>query len=109
GIARVEGRIGLGEKIEVYSKMNPTRGITTVVTEFHRPQKMAWTFRLPFGNLRVVRTFTLSPEPGGTTLLALHQDYRGLLAPIVWRSMSGFWSSLEQFASGIKSQAEGTT
>jgi hypothetical protein len=105
GVVRVEGRIAPGEKIKVVSEANPKRAFPVNVTEFTPDQKMTWTGGMPLGLFKGVRTFTLSPEGGGTRF-TMREEYTGPLLPLVWRSMPDLGPSFEQFANGLKQRVE---
>ncbi|MDP9293573.1 MAG: SRPBCC domain-containing protein [Actinomycetota bacterium] len=106
GVVRVEGRIAPGEKIKVVSEANPKRAFPVKVTEFTPAQKMTWTGGMPLGLFKGVRTFTLSPQGGGTRF-TMREEYTGPLLPLIWRSMPDLGPSFEQFANGLKQRVEG--
>jgi hypothetical protein len=106
GVVRVEGRIAPGEKIKVVSEANPKRAFPVNVTEFTPAQTMTWTGGMPLGLFKGVRTFTLSPQGGGTRF-TMREEYTGPLLPLIWRSMPDLGPSFEQFANGLKQRVEG--
>jgi hypothetical protein len=105
GVVRVEGRIAPGEKIKVVSEANPKRAFPVNVTEFTPAQTMTWTGGMPLGLFKGVRTFTLSPQGGGTRF-TMREEYTGPLLPLIWRSMPDLGPSFEQFANGLKQKVE---
>lgn len=108
GVARVEGHIAPGEKITVFSKVNPGRAFPVEVTELSPGQKMVWSGGMPLGLFRGVRTFTLSPQGSDATRFTMREEYTGPLVPLIWRSMPDLGPSFEQFAAGLKNRAEST-
>ncbi|HZK52037.1 MAG TPA: SRPBCC domain-containing protein [Actinomycetota bacterium] len=106
GVQRVEGSIAPGEKIKVTSEANPGRAFPVKVTEFSPDQKMTWSGGMPGGLFKGVRTFTLSPQGNGTTRFTVREEYTGPLLPLIWRTMPDLGPSFEQFATGLKKQAE---
>lgn len=106
GVDRVDGRIAPGEKITVFSKVNPGRAFPVKVTEFAPGKKMVWSGGMPLGLFKGVRTFTLSPEADGGTRFTMREEYSGPLAGLIWRSIPDLRPSFEQFATGLKAQAE---
>jgi hypothetical protein len=106
GVERVEGRIAPGEKITVFSKVNPGRAFPVTVTEFSPGQKMVWSGGMPLGLFKGVRTFTLSPQGNGTTAFTMREEYIGPLAPMIFRSIPDLGPSFRQFANGLKKRAE---
>ena len=49
GIERIDGRIGPGSKITIYSKVNPSRGFPTTVSDFLPGRSMRWSGGMPLG------------------------------------------------------------
>ena len=107
GVVRVEGRIGPGEAITVVSAANPGRTFPLRVTEFVPGERMVWTGGMPLGLFTGVRTFTLAPEGDGATRFSMCEEYRGPLAPLIWRSIPDLGPSFIQLAAGLKARAEG--
>jgi hypothetical protein len=107
GIERVEGRIAPGETIKVFSKASPGRAFPVVVSDFQPGRGMRWSGGMPLGLFKGVRTFTLSPSPDGKTRFAMREEYTGPLLGMMWKSMPDLGPSFQQFASGLKQQAEG--
>lgn len=109
GVERVEGRIGLGNKIKVYSKINPGRAFPVKVTELATNSKMTWTGGMPLGLFKGVRTFTLMPGSDGGTRFHMREEFTGPLLSMIWRSMPDLTASFEQFAKGLKDRSERAT
>ena len=61
---------------------------------------------MPLGLFKGVRTFSLTPD-GTTTRFSMREEYSGPLLPLIWRSMPDLGPSFQQFARGLKAQAEG--
>jgi hypothetical protein len=106
GVERIEGQIAPGEKIRVFSKINPGRAFPVTVTEFIPGQKMVWSGGMPLGLFKGVRTFTLSAHRSDATSFTMREEYTGPLLPLIWRSMPDLRPSFAQFATGLKRQAE---
>ena len=106
GVERVGGHIAPGERITVVSKVNPGRAFPVTVTDFVPGQKMVWSGGVPLGLFKGVRTFTLSRQANGAIRFTMREEYTGLLAPLIWRSIPDLGPSFEQFATGLKNQAE---
>jgi hypothetical protein len=105
GVVRLEGTIAPGASIRVVSGANPGRAFPVKVTEFEPGRRMVWSGGLPLGLFRGVRTFTLTPE-GGHTTLSVREEYSGPLLPLIWRSMPDLQPSFDQFTRGIKQRLE---
>jgi hypothetical protein len=108
GVERVEGRIGPGEGIRVFSKVSPKRAFPADVVEFRPNEKMVWVGGMPLGLFKGVRTFTLTPGQAGTTQFTMREEYTGPLLPLIWRTMPDLQPSFDQFARGLKARAERT-
>ena len=106
GMERIEGRIAPGEKIKVFTKLNPGRTFPVKVTDFVPGQKMTWSGGIPLGLFKCERTFSLSPQGNGTTEFTMREVLSGLLFPMFRRSIPDLTSSFEQFAAGLKSRAK---
>ena len=106
GVDRVEGQIAPGETIKVSVKANPGRTFPVKVTEFKPGQRMVWSGGMPLGLFKGVRTYTLSPQGNGTTTFTMREEYTGPMLPLIWKSIPDLGPSFEQFASGLKKQAE---
>ena len=106
GVERVEGTIAPGEKIKVYSEANPGRAFAVRVTEYAPGERMTWRGGMPLGLFKGVRTFTLSPQGGGTTRFAMREEFSGPRLPLIARSMPDLGPSFEQFVAGLKQRAE---
>jgi hypothetical protein len=107
GVEKVEGRVGLGETIKVYSEVNPGRAFPVKVVEFERARRMVWKGGMPLGLFTGLRTFGLTPEPDSATRFTMHERFSGPLLPLIGRSMPDLGPSFEQFARGLKDRAEG--
>ena len=106
GVERVEGRIAPGETIKVFSKVSPGRAFPVKVTDFTPPRTMRWSSGMPLGLFKGERTFTLSQQGSTTTRFTMREEYTGLMLPLIWGSIPDLGRSFEQFASGLKTQAE---
>jgi hypothetical protein len=106
GVVRVEGTISLGSKVKVYSKISPNRAFPVKVTELTAPTRMTWTGGMPLGLFKGVRTFTLTPGSDGVTEFHMREEFTGPLLSMIWKSMPDLTASFQQFAKGLKDQAE---
>jgi hypothetical protein len=62
---------------------------------------------MPLGLFRGVRTFTLTPVPGGATAFAMREVFSGPLLGLIKRSMPDLQPSFDEFARSLKLRAEG--
>jgi hypothetical protein len=55
-----------------------------------------------------VRTFELTPQPGGSTIFVMQERFSGLMLPIVGHSLPDFGPVFECYAADLKHEAERT-
>ena len=104
GILRLEGQIAAGQKIRLESATAPGRVFVLTVEQAAAPRLMVWTSGVPLiFNGR--RSFTLTPRNGGTDF-HMAEVYKGLMLPLIWRSMPDMQPGFELFADGLKRLAE---
>jgi hypothetical protein len=106
GVIRVDGRIAPGEKIKVVSSANPKRAFPVKVSEFEPSRRMVWSGGMPLGLFRGVRTYTLTAQADGATKFTMREEYTGPLLNMIWKSMPNLQPSFDQFANGLKGEAE---
>ena len=105
GIDRVEGRIAPGEEITIRSKVAPGRAFPVKVTAFEPGRRLQFSGGMPLGLFKGVRTYTLTPQGGGTAF-TMREEYTGPLLGMMWRSMPDLGPSFRQFANGLKERVE---
>lgn len=106
-VDRVDGRIAAGEKITVHAKISPGRAFPVTVAEFAPPRRMVWRGGMPLGLFKGERVFTLTPQPDGTVTFAMHEEFTGLLAPLIGRSIPDLQPAFDAFAADLKRRAQG--
>jgi hypothetical protein len=106
-VDKVEGKIALGEKVTVRAKINPGRAFPVKVTGFEPSRRMVWTGGMPLGLFRGERTFTLSKAAGGDVEFSMREQYTGLMAPLIGRSIPDLQPAFDEFARDLKCAAEG--
>ena len=106
GMIRVEGHLAQGEKVKFFTKFSPDQAFAVKVTTFEPGKKMVLTGGLPFGLFKSERTHSLTPGADGQTTFHTEEIFSGLLFPIFGRSLPDLTKSFEQFAAGLKKQAE---
>lgn len=106
GILRIDGAIAPGETFKLWSEASPKRAFPLMVSAFEPGKAMIWESGMPFGLFRGVRRFTLSPSPEGT-VFSMREDYSGLLAGLIVRSIPDLTPSFEKFADGLGAAATG--
>lgn len=107
-VDRVEGRIAPGETISVYVKINPDRAFPVKVSEFVPGERMVWTGGMPFGLFKGQRTYSLRTEATGQVEFKMHEEFTGLMAPLITKSIPDLQPAFEEFALCLKKRAEST-
>jgi hypothetical protein len=105
-VVRIEGTIAPGERIKIYSELDPGRGHPVKVVDFDPGRGMTWRGGMPLGLFRGIRTFELAPEGNGATRFIMEERFSGPLLPLIGRTLPDFGPSFEKFASGLKRRAE---
>lgn len=106
GITRLEGSIAPGADLKIWSEASPGRAFAVRVTEFTPHQRMVWTGGLPLGLFTGVRCFSLTPT-GSRTEFHMREEFTGLLAPLIGRTIPNLTPTFERFANGLARLAEG--
>jgi hypothetical protein len=105
-IERIEGNIAPSETIKVIVKVNPGRVFPVKVTVFEPGRRMVWSGGMPLGLFKGERTYTLTPDGDGSTRFTMREEYTGPMLSMIWKSIPDLGPSFEQFANGLKAEAE---
>jgi len=105
GITRLDGRIAEGETIALCNEIAGDRVFRIKVSAVAPPARMLWSSGTP-GIFRGVREFTLRATDGGTDF-AMVETYRGLMLPLIWRSLPDMQPSFDTFSAALAAAAEG--
>lgn len=103
-IVRVEGTPSLGSKVTVHSKIG--RAFPLTVAEFAPHRRMVLAGGMPLGLFKGARTYTIDPHADGTTEFTMQEEFSGLLAPLITRSIPDMQPSFDAFASNLKKRVE---
>jgi hypothetical protein len=103
-IARLEGRIALGEKLVLHVKASG-RAFALEVTALVPEQRMVWTGRAPLGLFKGERTYTLADVDGGIEV-TMREVFTGAMAGVITRAMPDLQPAFEQFVAALKRRAE---
>jgi hypothetical protein len=106
-VEKIDGRIAARGTVTVYAKASPGPAFPLKITEFAPPRRMVWTGGMPLGLFTGTRSFTLTAAADGTLQFAMAETYRGLLAPLITRSIPNLQPSFDMFANDLKRRAEG--
>jgi hypothetical protein len=105
-VSKIDGKIALGERVTVHAKINPGRAFPVKVTEFEAPRRMVWTGGMPLGLFMGERTFTLQTGAGRDVEFSMREEYTGLLAGLIGRSIPDLEPAFDEFARDLKRAAE---
>jgi hypothetical protein len=105
-VSKIEGSIAPAQRITVHAKINPGRAFPVKVTAFEPNHQMTWTGGMPLGLFKGQRTYTLTPQPDGAVEFSMREQYTGLAAPLICRSIPNLQPAFDQFASDLKRAAE---
>jgi hypothetical protein len=105
-VEAVDGKIALGERVTVRPKINPGRAFPVNVAQFEPSRRMVWTGGMPLGLFKGERTFTLKPGSNGEVEFSMREEYTGLLASLIGRSIPDLQPSFDEFAGDLKRAAE---
>lgn len=103
---RIEGTIGPGAVLRIYSKLNPRRPFKVRVSEFRPPESMVWTGGMPVGLFKGERTFMLRSEDGRTTHFFMREAFGGRALPIMSRTVPDLTDAFQAFARALKRRVE---
>jgi hypothetical protein len=105
-VVRIEGTIAPGERIKLYSELDPKRGHPIRVVEFEPGRGMTWEGGMPLGLFKGIRTFELAREREGVTRFTMKERFSGPLLRVIGPRLPDFSPSFAKFANGLKRRAE---
>lgn len=105
-VERVVGNIAAGQKVTVYAKAAPGRAFPLQVAEFDANRRMVWSGGMPLGLFTGRRTYTLTQKSPGEVEFSMREEFSGLMAPLITRSIPDLQPSFDQFAADLKARAE---
>ena len=105
-VTKVDGTIAQGGRVTVHPKISTGRAFPVTVAEFEPPRRMVWTGGMPLGLFQGKRTFTLKPGLNGEVEFSMREEYTGLMAPLIGRSIPDLQPAFDEFASDLKRAAE---
>jgi hypothetical protein len=99
-IVSITGDLKEGGKIELISKLDPSRKFNLKVLEFEPNKKLVW------GDMMGKRTYLLSENSDGQTQFTMTEKIGGLMFPLFAKMIPPFDDSFEQFIKDLKVEAE---
>jgi hypothetical protein len=105
-VDKVDGRIALGERIAVHVKLSPGRAFPVTVSAFDPPRRMVWRGGVPLGLFVGERVFDLTPRADGIVAFSMREQFTGLLAPLIGRTLPNMQPAFDEFVAALKREAE---
>jgi hypothetical protein len=104
-VTSIAGTIALGEKLSIVVPAAPGRTFKPKVTEFEPLARMVWSDgAAPM--FKGVRTYTVAPAGGDTTVFTMAEVFSGVLVPLIAGSLPDFAPIFEAYAADLKREAE---
>ena len=107
GSERVEGDLGPGATLKVFSAADPGRAFPVKVAELEPGAGMTWRGGMPLGLFKGVRRYRLEAAGAVETRFEMREQFSGPLLPLIARAMPDLQPSFDQFARGLKPRVEG--
>ena len=105
-VEKVDGRVVLGATVTVHAKLSPGRAFPVKVVALDAPRHMVWRGGMPLGLFVGTRTFTIAPQSGGRVAFEMREEFTGLLAPLITKSIPDLQPAFDEFARCLKTAAE---
>ena len=102
-VTQIEGRIAPGEQLKLKVPIS-NRTFKVKVDTFEPHARLVWSDGSPV--FRGVRTYTLAPNPDGSTTFAMEEVFTGFMLPLIARSLPDFKPVFERYAADLKKEAE---
>ena len=99
-VISIDGKIALGEKIQLKSYLDPKRVFKLSVKEVQPESRLVW------GDAMGKREYKLTPNSIGQTNFAMTERIGGPLFPLFAKMIPPFDESFEKFANDLKKEAE---
>ena len=104
-VKNIDGKIALGEKIQLRATIAPKRIFKLKVSEFVPEQKMVWRDGVA-PMFQGVRTYVLKAKNDGSTDFLMEEIFSGLMLPMIVKSLPDFGPTFEQYAADLKRAVE---
>lgn len=105
-VPKVEGVVALGNAVTVYTTASPGRAFPVKVAALNPPREMVWAGGMPFGLFVGRRTYTLCEHTPGKTTFTMTEEFSGLLAPLITKSIPNLQPFFVEFAACLKGACE---
>ena len=99
-VISIDGKIALGEKIQLTSYLDPKRVFKLSVKAVELESRLVW------GDAMGKREYKLTPRSNGQTNFVMTEKIGGPLFPLFAKMIPPFDESFEKFAGDLKKEAE---
>jgi uncharacterized protein YndB with AHSA1/START domain len=104
-VTKLEGTIAVGQKLKIWTTMDPKRAFPAKVAALEPAKRMVWSFAAPLGMFKGERTFTLEDTADGV-VFHTREVFSGWMAGPITKKMPDLQPSFDAWASGLKERAE---
>lgn len=104
-VTTIDGAIALGQTLKLRVPSAPGRVFKPKVSAFEPGRSMVWSDGMA-PMFKGVRTYTLTPGEGGTTVFSMAERFSGLMLPMIKGSLPDFGPIFETYARDLKRAAE---
>ncbi len=104
-VTSIEGEIAEGQTLKLRVPSAPKRVFSPKVSRVEAGRSMIWSDGMA-PMFKGVRTFTLTPNPDGSTDFAMKEEFSGLMLPLIKGSLPDFAPVFEAYAADLKRAAE---
>jgi uncharacterized protein YndB with AHSA1/START domain len=104
-VTRIDGEIAEGGTLRVVVPTAPKRTFKLKVSAMDPGRSMIWSDGLA-PMFKGVRTFVLSPSSDGGTEFSMHEEFAGLMLPLIKPSLPDFAPVFETYAADLRRAAE---
>ncbi|MEO8465157.1 MAG: SRPBCC domain-containing protein [Gammaproteobacteria bacterium] len=105
-VDKVAGYVALGATVTVHTKLSPGRAFPVRVAELDAPRRMVWRGGMPLGLFTGTRTFTIAPHNSGSVEFDMREEFAGLFAPLIAKSIPDLKPAFNEFVRCLKAAAE---
>lgn len=102
---KIEGQIKLKHTVKAYSKLSPGKAFPVKVTVLNPNSEMVWEGGMPLGLFKGTRKFLLK-QIGNKTRFEMTEEFNGMLAPLITKSIPDLSPAFQSFSEGLKAQCE---
>jgi uncharacterized protein YndB with AHSA1/START domain len=102
-VISIDGKIALGEKIQLKSYLDPKRVFKLSVKELEPEKRLVW------GDAMGKREYKLTPTSNGQTNFSMTEKIGGPLFPLFAKMIPPFDESFDKFVHDLKTESEKLT